>query len=132
MNARLMYAKVIDRELFMTRGGKVHPGLQNEVVLQDEPGTAGAFVVMRAWGNHHGTFTEQWRIEGSGGGVIYESIPREIHIATESHVEHLEDEVADLEFQYAADDYTVVFTLDEYEAARVSFPVRSVAESDAS
>lgn len=123
MGARLQYAKVIDRELFMNRGGKLHPHLENQVFLHDEPGRAGAFLVMRGWTDDHGTFTEQWRLEGPGGGVIYESLPRELHIATKSHVERLEDEVADLDFQYSAENYSVVFTLDETEVARIDFPV---------
>ena len=130
MGARLQYAKVIDRQLFMVRGGKLHPHLENQVFLQDEPGRAGAFLVMRGWTDDHGTFTEQWRLEGPGGGVIYESLPRELHIATRGHVEKLEDEVADLDFQYSADNYRIVFTLDDNEVARVSFPV--TVQSDGS
>jgi hypothetical protein len=124
MGARLVYAKVVDREIYMARGGKVSPHLNSGIVLHDDPGEAGAFLVLRAWTDHHGTFTERWRIEGSGGGLVYESVPREIHLATETHTEHLEDEVADLEFQYAADDYNVVFFLDDREVARVTVPVR--------
>ena len=131
MGARLVYAKVVDRETYITRGGRVTPHLASEVLLDDDPGTAGAFLVLRAWTDHHGTFTEHWRIEGSGGGVVYESVPRELHLATESHTEHLEDEVADLDFQYAADDYNAVFFLDEREVARVTFPVRSQVAPDA-
>jgi hypothetical protein len=123
MGVRLHYAKVVDREHFLTHGGKIHPGLDNKVVLEAEPGKAAVFLVMRGWGDDNGTFTEQWRIEGSGGGLVHASVPREIHIATDSHVERLSDEVADLEFEYAADDYSLVFVLDELEAARVSFPV---------
>lgn len=123
MGARLYYAKVVDRELFYTRGARIHPGLPNEVVLLDEPGPAGAFLVMRGWGDDHGTFTEQWRIEGPAGGVVYQSAPRELHLATRTHLERLEDEIADLEFDYAADDYNVVFTLDDHEVARVRFSV---------
>lgn len=123
MGARLHWAKVIDREMFVKGGGRVHPGLENRVVLADAPGRAGAFLVLRAWGDDHGTFTEQWRIVGSGGGMVYESLPREIHLATEGHVERLEDELADLDFEYAADDYNVVFLLDDREVARVTFPV---------
>src|SRR5688500_14537068 len=98
MGARLQYAKVIDRELYFARGGHVHPGLESEVVLNDDPGQAGAFLVLRGWTDDHGTFTEQWRILGPGGGLVYESVPRELHLATEQHVEKLEDEVADLDF----------------------------------
>jgi hypothetical protein len=123
MGARLHYAKVIDRELFVKDGGRVHPGLDNRVVLEDAPGVAKAFLVLRAWGDDHGTFTEQWRVVGSGGGLVYESLPREIHLATEGHVEKLEDELADLQFEYPADDYSVVFVLDDREVARVTFPV---------
>jgi hypothetical protein len=125
LGARLQYAKVVDRKLFMVRGGRIHPGLHNEVVLLDEPGIAAVFLVMRAWSDDHGTFTEQWRIESPGGTRLYESAPREIHIATKKHVEKLEDEIADLEVEFAAEDYNVVFTLDERDVARVTFPVRS-------
>lgn len=124
MGARLSYAKVIDRERFLVRGGRLHPGLQSEVLLLDEPGPAAAFLVLRGWTDDHGTLTEQWRIESPGGTVLYESAPREIYLATPKHVERLEDEVADLEFQFAADDYTAVFNLDEMEVARATFPVR--------
>lgn len=124
MGARLQYAKVIDRELFYTRGGRVHPGLDSEVILRDEPGKAAAFLVMRAWADDHGSFTEQWRIESPGGRTIYESAPRELHVATHNHVEKLEDEVADLELEFSADDYSVIFFLDDREVARVDFPVR--------
>lgn len=123
MGARLIYAKVIDRERFYMKGGEVHPGLENDVVVRDEPGEAGAFLVLRAWSEDHGTFTEQWRIDSPGGTAVYESVPREIHLATEDHVEKLEDEVADLKFDYGGD-YEVVFTLDENEVARATFPVR--------
>jgi hypothetical protein len=114
---------VIDRQLFYERGGRVHPGLESEVVVNDLPGQSAAFLVIRGWGDDHGTFTEQWRIETPGGTSLYESAPRELHLATKAHVERLEDEVADLTFEYATDDYCVVFTLDEQEAARVRFPV---------
>ena len=107
----------------MLLGGRVHPGLHNEVQLLDEPGKAAAFLIMRAWGDDHGSFTEQWRIESPGGSVLYESSSRDLHMATEQHVEKLEDEITDLEFQFAGDDYSVVFVLDERVVARVAFPV---------
>ena len=127
MGARLVYAKVIDRESFLIRGGKVHPGVESEVVLQTEPGEAGAFLVLRAWSDDHGTFTEQWRIEDPQGQPVYESLPRELHIATEQHTERLEDELSDIEFEFAADDYQAIFLLDEIEVARVRFPVKMVS-----
>lgn len=123
MGARLQYAKVIDREAFIMQGGSVHPSLENRVVLQQDPGPAAAFLVMRAWTDDHGTFTERWQLQGPGGGIVYESTPRELHLATQSHVERLQDEVADLKFEYASDDYQCVFFLDENEVARVQFPV---------
>ncbi len=129
MGARLQYAKVIDRKLFMVRGGRVHPGLDSEVVLLEEPGPAGAFLVLRAWNDDHGTLTEQWRIESPGGSVLYKSAPREIHLATPRHVEKLEDEISDLEFLFASDDYEVVFTLDDRDVARLTFPVRHDSQS---
>jgi len=128
VGARLVYAKVIDREIFYVKHhGKVHPGLDSEVVLREEPGVANAFLVLRAWSEDSGTFTEQWRIEGMGGGIIYEGLPREIHAATQTHIERLEDEVADLKFEYSGD-YTVVFTLDENEVARASFSVEPAGD----
>jgi|SRR5918994_2012066 hypothetical protein len=123
MAARLRYAKVIDRKRFMIRGGRVHPGLESVVEVPGEPGRAAAFLVLRAWSDDHGTFTEQWRIVTPGGRVVYESAPREIHMATESHIEKLEDEVNDLEIEYRSDEYECVFTLDDREVARVRFPV---------
>jgi hypothetical protein len=123
MGARLQYAKVIDRERYYARGGRVHPRLENEVVLASEPGSTGAFLVLRAWTDDHGSFTEQWRIESPAGLTVYSSVPREIHLATRDHVESLEDEVADLELDYAADDYSVVFSLDDREVARATFGV---------
>lgn len=126
----MVYAKVVDREVFyVQQGGKVHPGLDNEVLLREEPGEANAFLVLRAWGGDTGSYTEQWRLEGMGGGTVYESLPREIHAATQSHIERLEDEVADLKFEYAGD-YTVVFTLDEHEVARTTFAVRATDHVD--
>jgi len=124
VGARLQFAKVIDRKMFYDKGGRVHPGLENEVVIHEEPGTAGAFLVLRAWGDDHGSFTEQWRIQEPEGRTLYESTPREIHVATDGHVENLEDEVADLEFDFAADGYNVVFLLDEREVARATFEVK--------
>jgi hypothetical protein len=124
MGARLRYAKVIDRKMFFVRGGKLHPGLENEVLLDEEPGIAGAFLVMRGWSDNHGSVTEQWRIEGPGGMRIYNGLPRELHFPTEQHIERLEDEVTDLKIDIASDDYNVVLLLDEEEVARVRFSVR--------
>ena len=124
MGARLAYAKVIDRQRFYEKGGSLHPKLENGVVLESEPGTAGAFLIFRGWSDNHGTFTEHWQIKEPEGRTIYESTPREIHLASEQHTERLEDEVADLDLEFAADDYDLVLFLDDREVARVSFPVK--------
>lgn len=124
MGARLHFAKVIDKELFYVKeNGRVHPHLESRVVLRDEPGTAGDFLVIRGWGDDRGTFTERWTLQGPGGMTIYESSPREVHIPTPSRTEQLQDEISDLELDAAADDYNVVFYLDDREVARVGFPV---------
>ena len=124
MGARLQYAKVIDRQLFYERGGRVHPKLESEVVVREEPGTAGAFLVLRGWTGDHGSFTERWAIRSPGSATLYTSVPRELHLATESHVERLEDEVADLEVDAAAEDYELVLFLDDREIARARFEVK--------
>jgi len=124
MGARLRFAKVIDRERFYVKeNGRVHPHLESKVVLRSEPGTAGAFLVIRGWGDDHGTFTEHWKLQGPGGQTLYESSPREVHVATPSHTEEIQDEISDLELDVADDDYNVVFYLDDREVARVNFPV---------
>lgn len=124
MGARLSFAKVIDRELFlMKERGRLHPHLENRVLIQEEPGLAAAFLVIRGWSDDHGTFTERWKLEGPGGQTIYESLPREVHVATLGRTERLEDEIADLELDAASDDYNIVFYLDDREVARVQFPV---------
>ncbi len=128
MGARLKYAKVIDRQLYFEKGGRVQPGLENQILLPEEPGVAAAFLVLRGWSDDHGTCTESWKLVTPGGTALYESIPREIHLATNEHVEKLEDEVADLEVEYATDDYEVVFSLDGREVARATVPVRVTEE----
>ena len=126
MGARLSYGKIIDRELFFHQGGKLHPGLDNVIVIHEEPEVAAAFLVFRGWSGAHGSVTEQWRIEGPGGLMIYESLPREMHLPTKSHLERLEDEVSDLKIEQADGNYACVFTLDEEEVGRVGFGVRLV------
>ncbi|MGH2751590.1 MAG: hypothetical protein ACRDK3_12065 [Actinomycetota bacterium] len=126
MGARLRYAKVIDRKLFFDQGGRLHPGLDNVIVVNDEPGVAGAFMVFRGWADDHGSVTEQWRIEGPGGLTIYESVARELHLATKTHIERLEDEITDLKVEQVEGNYSVVFLLDEEEVGRTGFTVRLV------
>ena len=124
MGARLHYAKVLDQYLFYSQGGRIHPGLVNKVMARPADDRTAAFLVLRGWGDDHGTFTEQWRIESPRGAVLYESVPREIHLASRAHLERLEDEVSDLEVDGAGDDYLAVFSLDDREVARVAFSVQ--------
>lgn len=124
MGARLAYAKVVDRQLFYSRGGRVSPGLESDVVIDDVPGTTAAFLVLRAWTDDEGTFTESWHIESPQGSVLYRGSPREIHLPTRTHVEELTDEVTDLQIDYEGDDYRAAFFVDDHEVARATFPVR--------
>jgi hypothetical protein len=124
VGARLQYAKVLDQYFFYREGGRVHPGLPNKVVIPHNGGPAAAFLVLRAWSDDHGTFTEQWRIEGPDGSIVYRSVPREIHMPTRGHTERLRDEITDLDLDGVDGIYRAVFTLDDYEVARVDFPVQ--------
>jgi hypothetical protein len=130
VGARLRYAKVIDRELFYARGGRLHPGLDSKVLLDDQLGRAAAFLLLRGWSDDHGSFTEAWRIESPGGVPVYEGQPREVHLPSESHTERLEDEIADLRLEHEGD-YEVVFTIDDKQVARVRFPVVAAPRSGA-
>lgn len=126
MGARLAFAKVIDKEIFYVKEkGRVHPHLESRVVMRDDTGIAASFLVIRGWSDDHGTFTERWKLQGPGGMTVFESTPREIHVASNHHIEQLQDEISDLELDDAADDYNVVFFLDEHEVGRVEFPVVS-------
>lgn len=129
MGARLQYAKVLDQYFFYREGGRVHPGLPNKVVIPHNGGPAAAFLVLRAWSDDHGTFTEQWRIEGPDRSIVYQSVPREIHMPTRSHIERLQDEVSDLDLGAVEGVYRAVFSLDDYEVAGVDFPVQ-LSEAD--
>lgn len=129
MGARLRYAKVIDRKLFFDQGGKLHPGLESVIIVDGEPSVAGAFIVFRAWADGHGSATEQWRIQGPSG-TIYESIPREMHLATKAHMERLDDEISDLKIEQVEGNYSIAFLLDDEEVARVPFSVRLVTDGE--
>lgn len=124
MGVRLAYAKVIDRQLFYDKGGNLHPKLDNIVVLQKEPGPAGAFLVFRGWADDHGSFTEQFRIKEPEGRTIYTSSSREVPMPSRDHTERLEDEVADLELEFAGEGYLVIFYVDDREVASVTFDVK--------
>ena len=120
MGVRLKYAKVVDRELFLAQGGNINPGLDNRVQLLGEaPAKAGVFEIHRNWYDLSGAFTESWRIIDPHGRTLYTGLDREVIDANHDLV----DEVVDLEFEYADDDYAVVFNVDEREVARVAFTV---------
>ena len=120
MGVRLKYAKVVDRELFLSQGGSINPGLDNRVQLLGEaPAKAGVFEIHRNWYDLSGSFTESWRVIDPHGRTLYSGLDREVIDANHDLV----DEVVDLEFEYADDGYAVVFEVDEREVARVSFSV---------
>jgi len=64
-------------------------------------------------------------IEGPGGALIYTSVPREMHLATPTHVEKLEDEIADLQIEDPEPAYQAVFLLDDEEVARTRFSIKA-------
>ncbi|HYI44820.1 MAG TPA: hypothetical protein VE174_05070 [Actinomycetota bacterium] len=124
MNVRLAYGKIIDRQVFYEKGGNLHPKLDNIVLLQAEPGIAGAFLIFRGWADDHGSFTEQFKIKEPEGRTIYTSSPREVHIVSATHTERLEDEVADLEFEFAGEGYLLILYADGREIATINFDVK--------
>lgn len=124
MGVRLKYAKVVDRELFLSQGGTINPGLDNRVQLLGEaPAKAGVFEIHRNWYDMSGAFTESWRIIDSHGRTLYTGLDREVIDSNHDLV----DEVVDLEFEYTDDNYAVVFDVDEREVARVAFSVVDLA-----
>ena len=120
MGARLKYAKVVDRELFLRTGAEIKPGLENRVQLISEaPAKAGVFEVHRNWYNFDGAFTETWRIQDPHGRTVYEGLQREV---LDDNMD-LVDEIADLEFEYADTGYQLVLEVDGREVARADFEV---------
>jgi hypothetical protein len=47
-----------------------------------------------------------------------------VHIPSNDHTERLEDEVADLELEFASEGYLLIFYVDDREVASVSFDVK--------
>lgn len=121
MGARLRYAKVVDRDAFLRSGGTVRPGLDSQVRLpaDTEPVHAAPFLVLRAWEDADGAFTETWRILDPHGRTVRAPVEREV-LATQGE---LADEVADQLFEYADDGYQLVLEVDGAEVARADFPV---------
>jgi hypothetical protein len=120
VGARLKYAKVVDRDLFLRTGGEVRPGLDNRVALQSEaPAKAAGFAVRREWYDVDGAFTESWSIQDPHGRTLYEGLDREV---VGGNFE-LVDEIDDVLFEYADTGYQLVLSVDGREVARADFEV---------
>ena len=127
MGARLKFAKIIDRDLFLRRGADITPGLENRVELLGEaPTKAAGFAVRRSWYDVDGAFTESWSIQDPHGRTIYEGLDREVVGGNEELV----DEIDDLIFEYADDGYQLVLSIDGREVARVDFAVAESASGE--
>ncbi len=120
MGARLKYAKVVDRDLFMRTGGTIRPGLDNRVELLGEaPAQAAGFGVHRSYYDVDGAFTESWRIEDPHGRTVHEGLGREVVGGNQELV----DEIDEQEFEYADSGYQLVLEIDGREVARADFDV---------
>lgn len=125
MGARLKYAKVVDRDLFLRKGGEITPGLENRVQLHGEPpAKADGFTVRRQWYDVEGAFTESWRLVDPHGRTVHEGLDREVVGGNDELV----DDVDDILFEYADSGYQLVFSIDDREVARVDFNVVEPAD----
>jgi hypothetical protein len=123
MGVTLRYAKVVDRNLFLRTGGIVRPKLDNEVwLLEDEvPAQAAPFLILRAWDDVDGAFTETWRLVDPHGRTVRPPTTREV-LPGQSEIS---DEIAGQQFEYADDGYQLVLQVEDREVARASFTVIS-------
>ncbi len=120
MGARLKYAKVVDRDLFLRTGGTVTPGLDNRVELLGEaPAKAAGFAVRRAWYDVEGAFTETWRILDPHGRTVHEGLAREVVGGNDDLVDEIDNQL----FEYADSGYQLVLEVDGREVARADFDV---------
>lgn len=127
MGARLKFAKVVDRNLFLRSGAEVTPGLDNRVELQGEaPAKAGGFMVRREWYDVDGAITESWSIQDPHGRTVYQGLDRELVGGNAEIV----DEIDDLAFDYADSGYQLVLSVDGREVARVDFDVIESTDDD--
>ncbi len=127
MGARLKFAKVVDRDLFLRTGAHVTPGLDNRVELVSEaPAKAAGFMVRREWYDVDGAFTESWAIRDPHGRTIYQGLDREVVGGNEELVDELDDVV----FEYADSGYQLVLEVDGREVARVDFDVVEIELDD--
>lgn len=120
MGARLKFAKVVDRDLFLRTGAEVTPGLDNRVeILGEAPAKAAGFMVRREWYDVDGAFTESWSIRDPHGRTVYHGLDREVIGGNTELV----DEIDDLVFDYADSGYQLVLEVDGREVARAGFDV---------
>lgn len=127
MGARLKFAKVVDRDLFLRTGSEIRPGLENRVILHDAaPAKSAGFAVRREWYDADGAFTESWAIQDPHGRTIHEGLDREVVGGNNELV----DEIDDLLFEYADSGYQLVLSIDDREVARVDFDVVEKNEAE--
>ena len=127
MGARLKFAKVVDRDLFLRTGAEVTPGLDNRVeLLSGAPAKAAGFMVRREWYDVEGAFTESWAIRDPHGRTVYQGLDREVVGGNTELV----DELDDVLFEYADSGYQLVLDVDGREVARVDFDVVEVPIDD--
>lgn len=127
MGARLKFAKVVDRDLFLRTGAEVTPGTENRVqLLSEAPAKAGSFMVRREWYDVDGAFTESWGIRDPHGRTLYQGLDREVVGGNQELV----DEIDDLLFEYADNGYQLVLSVDDREVARVDFDVVDASTDD--
>jgi hypothetical protein len=120
MGARLKYAKVVDRDLFMRTGATIKPGLDNRVELTGSaPAVAAGFTVIRNWYNVDGPFTESWRLVDPHGQTVHQGLDREVLTGNQDVV----DEIDEQQFEYADSGYQLVLEVDGREVARADFDV---------
>ena len=120
MGARLKFAKVVDRDLFLRTGAEVTPGLDSRVeLLSEAPAKAAGFMVRREWYDVEGAFTEGWTIRDPHGRTLYQGLEREVVGGNQELV----DEIDDLLFEYADSGYQLVLEVDGREVARADFDV---------
>ena len=127
MGARLKFAKVVDRDLFLRTGAEVTPGLANRVeLLGKAPTKAAGFMVRREWYDVEGAFTESWTLRDPHGRTVYQGLDREIIGGNTEQV----DELDDVLFEYADSGYQLVLEVDGREVARADFDVVEVEIDD--
>lgn len=130
MGATLAWLKVVDGQRYRLEGESLRPSLDNVVELRGPaPAEAAPFLILRAWTQFDGAFTETWRIRDPHGRTVREGLPREV-VAGQASPDQggLMDEIDGLQFEYADSGYQVIIELDEREVARANFDVREPSD----